>query len=230
MTTDLKAFRFRTAASLCLSYIALIVCLLALACGCGKTGAEDSEGGSEATIKLLDPGAEPKRIFRFVVEKGLKPTLIVNTHGHIDHIGANKDVKEEYDIPLLIHSADSPLLNNVQDSQLRMFLQAKDSPPADKFIEEGEKIRIGESELLVIHTPGHSEGSVSLLSNGFILSGDLLFWRSVGRTDLPGGSWRVLESSIRNKIFNLPEDTIVLPGHGPSTSVGQEKSSILFFT
>jgi glyoxylase-like metal-dependent hydrolase (beta-lactamase superfamily II) len=122
------------------------------------------------------------------------------------------------------------MLKNVQDSQLKMFLQAKDSPPADKFIEEGEKISIGESELLVIHTPGHSPGSVSLLGDGFILSGDLLFWRSVGRTDLPGGSWRVLESSIRNKIFTLAEDIVVLPGHGPSTSVGQEKSSNPFFT
>jgi glyoxylase-like metal-dependent hydrolase (beta-lactamase superfamily II) len=179
---------------------------------------------------IVDPGAEPRRIFRFVVEKGLKPVLIVNTHGHIDHIGANRDVKEEYDIPILIHSADSPMLNNVQDSQLRMFLQAKDSPPADKFIDEGERISIGESELTVLHTPGHSEGSVSLLSDGFILSGDLLFWRSVGRTDLPGGSWKVLESSIRNRIFTLAEDVVVLPGHGPSTSVGQEKSSNPFFT
>jgi len=128
---------------------------------------------------VVDPGAEPHKIIHLIIHNKLKPVIILNTHGHVDHIGANQNIKEKYNIPLAIH----------------------------------------------IHTPGHSPGSVSFLGDGFILSGDTLFCGGVGRTDLPGGSWQELEQSIKNKILVLPEETIVLPGHGPSTSVRQEKKS-----
>ncbi len=173
---------------------------------------------------IVDPGAEAKKIFRLITEKGLTPVVLLNTHGHIDHIGANKDVKERFNIPLYIHDSDKSMLENVQQSELSFFLDAKDSPSPDKYLEEGDTLKIGKSSLKVIHTPGHSPGSVSFLGDGFLISGDTLFYGGVGRTDLPGGSWTELVKSIKTKILTLPDEMIVLPGHGPSTTVGQEKS------
>jgi glyoxylase-like metal-dependent hydrolase (beta-lactamase superfamily II) len=177
---------------------------------------------------VVDPGAEPEKIIHTVAELGLNPVVLINTHGHIDHVGANKDIAEKYGIPLCIHSSDSHMLDNILVSAMGPLLGAKKSPKPSRFLEEGEIIAIGNSHLEVIHTPGHSPGSVSLKGDSFLLSGDLLFCGGVGRTDLPGGSWKVLEDSIRNKVFVLPDDTIVLPGHGPSTSVGQEKMTNMF--
>ena len=179
---------------------------------------------------VVDPGAEAGNITRQIAEKELKPRLILNTHGHVDHIGANKDIKDKYDIPLFIHSADSPMLESVLQTEMGIFLGAKDSPPADRFLDDEKEINIGKSHLRVIHTPGHSPGSVSFLGDGFLLSGDTLFFGGVGRTDLPGGSWQELVSSIKNKILTMPEDMIVLPGHGPHTTVGEEKRSNPFIT
>lgn len=179
---------------------------------------------------VVDPGAEADRIFQLIARKSLKPALILNTHGHIDHIGANKDIKEKFNIPLYIHSADSPMLENVQQSEMAIFLGAMDSPSPDHLLNDGDKIKIGESFLRVIHTPGHSPGSVSFLGDGFLLSGDTLFFGGVGRTDLPGGSWEDMESSIKNKILTMPDEMIVLPGHGPFTTVGQEKRANPFIT
>jgi glyoxylase-like metal-dependent hydrolase (beta-lactamase superfamily II) len=171
---------------------------------------------------VIDPGAEPEKIFRLIGNKELKPTILINTHGHVDHTGANRDIKDKFDIPLYIHAADCPMLEDILQSELSFFLGAKESPPPDKFLEEGDKIKIGNVSLSVVHTPGHSPGSVSLMGNGILFSGDTLFFGGVGRTDLPGGSWEELEGSIREKIFTLPADTVVLPGHGPTTTVDQE--------
>jgi len=179
---------------------------------------------------VIDPGAEADRIFPVICERKLRPVIILNTHGHVDHIGANKDIKERFGIPLLIHSLDNPMLAKAQQSELSFFLGAKESPPADKFFKEGDRIKIGNSSLQVLHTPGHSPGSVSFLAETFLLSGDTLFWGGVGRTDLPGGSWKDLENSIKTKILTLPDELLVLPGHGPSTSVGEEKNSNPFIT
>lgn len=134
-------------------------------------------------------------------------------------------MKERFNIPLRIHSLDSPMLGETQQSELSFFLQASTSPPADSFFEEGDKIEIGKFSLDVIHTPGHSPGSVSFVGDGFLLSGDTLFCQGVGRTDLPGGNWEEMVSSVKNKIFTLPEEMVVLPGHGPSTSIGREKNT-----
>lgn len=179
---------------------------------------------------VIDPGAEAGYITRQIAEKELRPRLILNTHGHVDHIGANKDIKDKYDIPLFIHSADSPMLESVLQTEMGIFLGAKDSPPADHFLDDGEEIKIGKSRLKVIYTPGHSPGSVSFLGDGFLLSGDTLFFGGVGRTDLPGGSWPELVNSIKNRILTMPEEMIVLPGHGPHTTIGQEKRSNPFIT
>ncbi len=174
---------------------------------------------------VVDPGAEADRIFPLILEFGLKPVYILNTHGHIDHIGANRDVKDKFGIPLAIHSLDGPLLEMVQQFELSFFLGAKESPPADFLLKDGDSIAIGKSALRVIHTPGHTPGSVSLLGDGILFSGDTLFNGGVGRTDLPGGSTRDLEQSIRERILTLPPETTVLPGHGPWTTVGEEKES-----
>ncbi|MGD8537420.1 MAG: MBL fold metallo-hydrolase [Candidatus Aminicenantes bacterium] len=171
---------------------------------------------------VIDPGAEADKIFRIIHQKGLKPTLLINTHGHVDHVGANRDIKDKFDIPLYIHEADRPMLESILQSGLGLFLGAKKSPPPDDFMEEGDELTIGHTSLKVMHTPGHSPGSVSLMGDGCLFSGDTLFCGGVGRTDLPGGSWEELERSIREKIFTLPPDTLVLTGHGPSTTVDQE--------
>jgi len=174
---------------------------------------------------IVDPAAEADKIFILIARKELKPVVILNTHGHIDHIGANRDMKERFDVPLRIHSLDGHMLGNEQQSELDFFLQAKISPPADSFFKDGEKIKIGKSFLRVVHTPGHSPGSVSFIGDGFVLSGDTLFCGGVGRTDLPGGNWEEMENSLKNKILTLPAEMIVLPGHGPSTSIAQEKNT-----
>jgi len=179
---------------------------------------------------VIDPGAEAERIFPVILERQLRPVIILNTHGHVDHIGANKDIKEKFGIPLCIHSLDSPMLAKAQQSELSFFLGAKESPPADSFFKDGDRIKIGKRCLQVLHTPGHSPGSVSFLGDTFLLSGDTLFWGGVGRTDLPGGSWKDLGNSLKTRILTLPEEILVLPGHGPSTSVGEEKNSNPFIT
>jgi len=179
---------------------------------------------------VVDPGAEHEQIFPVIFEEGLRPVILINTHGHVDHIGANKDVKEHFGVPIYIHAADGPMLGKVQQLELSLFLGATDSPPADHFMTDGEVIRIGNGSLRVLHTPGHSPGSVSLLGDGFLLSGDTLFMEGVGRTDLPGGSQKQLEQSIREKIMTLPDEIVVLPGHGPHTTIGQERVNNPFLT
>ena len=174
---------------------------------------------------VVDPGADPDKIIQEVKSNHLKPTAIVNTHGHVDHVGANKPVKEEFDIPLYIHRDDLKLLKSALQSGFGLMIGAKKSPPPDGFLEDGDVLELGEKNLKVLHTPGHSPGSISLLGDGFILSGDVLFRGGVGRTDLPGGSWEMLQESIKKRIFTLPPDTLVLPGHGPSTKVSFEKNS-----
>jgi glyoxylase-like metal-dependent hydrolase (beta-lactamase superfamily II) len=174
---------------------------------------------------VVDPGADPDKIFQVIDRAKIQPVILINTHGHIDHIGANKDIKDKYGIPLYIHEGDKEMLALGHQSEISIFLGAKESPAPDEYLKEGDEIKINNSFLKVIHTPGHSPGSVCLLGDGLLLSGDTLFNMGVGRTDLPGGSWEELERSIRSKIFALPEDIMVLPGHGPSTTVGREKNS-----
>jgi len=178
---------------------------------------------------IVDPGADPDRIIQKVKSNNFKPTAIVNTHGHVDHVGANKPIKEEFDIPLYIHKDDLKLLKSALQSGFGLMIGAKKSPPPDGFIKENDTLELGESYLKVLHTPGHSPGSISLFGDGFVLSGDALFRGGVGRTDLPGGSWEKLQESIKKKIFSLPPDTLILPGHGPSTKVSFERKSNPYF-
>lgn len=174
---------------------------------------------------VIDPGAEAEKILPAILEAGLKPVVILNTHGHIDHIGANRDIKDRFGVPLGIHPLDRLLLEKAQELELSIFLGAKESPLPDLMLEDGETIEIGHCRLGVIHTPGHTPGSVSFRSEAVLFSGDTLFNGGVGRTDLPGGSARDLELSIREIILPLPRETVVLPGHGPWTTIGEEWES-----
>ena len=174
---------------------------------------------------VIDPGAEPDEIIRNIIERGLEPVVILNTHGHVDHIGANKDIKDRFPVPLRIHQADLPMMHGIMASEISSWMGAKASPEPDGYLQEGDRITVGNASIEVLHTPGHSPGSVSLLGEGVLFSGDTLFCGGVGRTDLPGGSWPELESSIRDKILPLDDELLVLPGHGPSSTIGREKGA-----
>jgi glyoxylase-like metal-dependent hydrolase (beta-lactamase superfamily II) len=175
---------------------------------------------------VIDPGAEPDRILAALRAAGAKVTAIVNTHGHWDHSGANGAVKEATGAPLLIHAADAPWLTmrqTVTGAGLGL-LHPVQSPPADRVLQGEEELPLGRFRLRVIHTPGHTPGGICLYLPGVLFSGDTLFAEGVGRTDLPGGSPSALASSIREKLFSLPDETVVYPGHGAPTTIGDERS------
>jgi glyoxylase-like metal-dependent hydrolase (beta-lactamase superfamily II) len=147
---------------------------------------------------------------------------IINTHGHIDHIGANKALRDKYDIPLQIHEADGPLLTLPQDRELQMLIGGAPSPPADAFFTGGDTLRIGNLAVEVIYTPGHTPGSVCLKMSLGIITGDTLFNMGIGRTDLPGGDTDALFRSIEEKLYREDPSTVIYPGHGPTSTIGEE--------
>lgn len=177
---------------------------------------------------VVDPSGDVDLILREAEKDGLRIIKIVNTHGHIDHIMGNADMKAKTNAPIIIHEADAPLITNHSSYKLLMF-DAQPSPPPDLTVKDGDKISFGEEELQVIHTPGHSPGSMCLYANGHVFTGDTLFVQGVGRTDLTGGSWPLLLESITQKLFSLPDETVVLPGHNygqkPTSTIGDEKTN-----
>ena len=181
--------------------------------GCEKT--------KEAVV--IDPGDEADRILLTLAQSELKVKYIINTHGHFDHVGANKRLKEVTGADLMIHKEDVPMLGQLTATAGSFGLSAENSPGPDNLLEDGETITFGEITLQVIHTPGHSLGGVSLSTNGALFVGDTLFAGSIGRTDLPGGDYDVLIASIQNKLFPLGDDVTVYTGHGPETTIGVEK-------
>lgn len=180
-------------------------------------------GNNEAVI--VDPGAEPGRILDVVKRRKLTVTHVINTHGHFDHIGANKQVLEATEAQLMIHAGDEAQLVRAADVSTMYGLFAENSPLPEKHLEDGINLTVGTTTIRVIHTPGHTPGGCSLYfpDRNMVLTGDTLFNDSVGRTDLPGGSHETLVASIKNKLFVLPDDTLVIPGHGPTTTIGKEK-------
>lgn len=175
---------------------------------------------------VIDPAAEEDRIFKEAESRGYNIKYIVNTHSHIDHVMGNRRMKELTNAEIIIHEKESSALIQQSSSMMQMF-HAQPSPPADITVKEGDIITIGETSLRVIHTPGHSPGCICLYHNGMVFTGDTLFVGGVGRTDLGGGSLQQLVSSIREKLFVLPNETVVAPGHNygdaPKSTIGREK-------
>ena len=184
--------------------------------------------GDEKTGEALviDPAAETSQILSIAEKNGLTIKTIVNTHGHVDHIGGNLDMKTRTGADIIIHEEDADMLISTPAAYLRMF-GAKQSPPADITVKEGDVVAVGGLSLKVVHTPGHSPGSMCLYMDGLVFTGDTLFVGAVGRTDLPGGSWPLMHQSIMGKLAILPDETKVLPGHNygasPTSTIGYEK-------
>jgi glyoxylase-like metal-dependent hydrolase (beta-lactamase superfamily II) len=177
---------------------------------------------------LIDAGDEPERLLSELASSQLKLKAIVATHGHFDHVLAVDHVRNKTGAPFYLHGADAPILASMQQ-RARMLLGLELGPPplVDKYLKEGDVLTVGRYTFEVLHTPGHSPGSICLIGNGLLFSGDTLFAGSIGRTDTPGGNFLLLAESVIKKLFALPDATRVYPGHGPDTTIGDEKSSNL---
>lgn len=180
-------------------------------------------GVSRRKAAIVDPGFDSEILLDTLRERGLELEWIVNTHGHLDHVAGNRWFKEQTAARLALHGEDVALLAHARE-QARMFgLEAENSPPPDVELEEGVPFEFDGTALQVIHTPGHSPGGICLRWDGSMLVGDTLFQGSIGRTDLPGGSHPTLVASIRDKLFRLPGETVCYPGHGPETTLAEER-------
>lgn len=175
---------------------------------------------------IIDPGGTSEAIIGFIAESGLKPVAIVDTHGHADHIGANGILRDEYGCHLLIHEADARYLTDADFNLSGMIgITGPISPPPDRTLSDGDIVVVGATAFTVIHTPGHTPGGISLYAGSTLFCGDALFAGSIGRTDFPGGSHDQLIDSIKRRLLVLPDDTYVYPGHGPVTTIGEERRS-----
>ena len=179
---------------------------------------------------VIDPGLDPDKILEQLRHLQLNPTAILNTHGHADHIAGNAAVKEAYpNCPLIIGHGDVEKLTDPVKNLSAGFGVGLTSPPADRTVREGDTLDLAGFQLAVLETPGHSIGHVVFVTQDMeptrIFGGDVLFAGSVGRTDFPDGSWEQLRASIQEKLFKLPDEAIVYTGHGPTTTIGQEKRS-----
>jgi hydroxyacylglutathione hydrolase len=173
---------------------------------------------------VIDPAGDAMRILDSISELGLSIGLIVLTHAHPDHIGAIAQLKETTKAKFALHGAEAGTINQYSNSQFTMFDPTfRPPPPPDRLLQDGDSIDIGDIVFRVLHTPGHSPGGICIAGYGVVFSGDTLFNMSIGRTDGPGGDYDLLISSIKSKLLNLPDDTLVLPGHGPKTTIGWER-------
>jgi glyoxylase-like metal-dependent hydrolase (beta-lactamase superfamily II) len=181
--------------------------------------------GCEETHKaaVIDPGDEAERILYKLAGHKLTVTSIINTHGHFDHVSANKELKNATGAELIIHAADAPMLASLSEMAAAFGLSCDNSPPPDRTVDEGDTIAFGNIEMKVLHTPGHSPGGISLVCGNRVFVGDTLFAGSIGRTDFPGGDFDTLISAIRTKLFPLGDEVMVFCGHGPETTIGREK-------
>ncbi|MDP3791177.1 MAG: MBL fold metallo-hydrolase [Candidatus Omnitrophota bacterium] len=174
---------------------------------------------------LIDPGGEPDRIKDALKKRGLSPKFIINTHGHGDHILGNG----YFDIPVYVHRLEKDFLIDPNKNLSGMFGFFFKSPKATKLLEDGEKISLDNLKLEILHTPGHTPGGISIKLDGVVFTGDTLFAGAIGRTDLPEGSEELILKSIKEKLFVLDDDVVVYPGHGPKSTIGEEKRTNPFF-
>ena len=178
---------------------------------------------------IIDPGCyfpeEQDEIMTFITQSKLKPRMLLNTHCHLDHVFGNKFIAETFGLTLQLHQKENPLLDYAPTSGLMYNMPFDNYAGAYIYLKEGDIVKLGDDELLVIEAPGHSPGHICFYcaKQNFIISGDVLFNRSIGRTDLPGGNHQTLLKNIREKLFVLPDETVVYSGHGPVTTIGEEK-------
>ncbi len=186
---------------------------------CYLVGCEETQEGV-----VIDPGGHPQRILAEVERHGLTIKVVLNTHAHFDHTDANRAIVEATGAPLALHPLERPLLQASGGAAL-FGLQADPSPPPDLELHDGDELEVGKLRFQVLHTPGHTPGHVCFYepAEGVLFDGDVLFYRGIGRTDLQGGSWQQLMSSIQRVLFALPDETVVYSGHGPATTIGDEK-------
>ena len=189
---------------------------------CYVIGDQESRVGA-----LIDPGDEAARIAMAVEETGLDIGSIIVTHAHIDHVGAVAALTEEYACPVLMHAEAEPELEGLPTQAMMMGIRFGKAPKVDRYVEDEEVVEVGDLRLRSLYTPGHAPGHLAfyLQDEGLVLSGDALFAGSVGRVDLPGGSMEVLMQSIEERLLTLPNETVVCPGHGPRTTIGNERTS-----
>lgn len=172
---------------------------------------------------VIDPGEATDELMAAL--EGDNVTKVVNTHAHIDHVGGNAAIVEKFGCELIIHADCVEMLRGVS-AQGQMFgMTVADSPEPTSLFDEGDVVTVGEISLKVFNCPGHATGHVGLLGDGFVFGGDVLFQGSIGRTDLPGGDFNVLMTSIKEKFLTLPDETIVYSGHGPNTTIGSERTA-----
>jgi hydroxyacylglutathione hydrolase len=183
---------------------------------------------------IIDAGCyfdeEFKQLFSYISSNKLKPVKLINTHAHIDHILGIPGISEYYNLVPEFHKEELYLVNGVFEQGKMFGTNLKSFPKVSFDLEETKELKFGHSQLKVIHVPGHSKGSVALanISDKFIITGDVLFKGSIGRTDLPGGDYNTLLNSITNKLLNFSDETVIFPGHGPSSTIGEEKASNFF--
>ncbi len=185
-----------------------------------------SESTREAV--LIDPGNDPKFILKKLETLNVKAKLLLHTHAHFDHIGGSKELHDVTGAPIYLHKKDQLLYQSLPMQSLMFGLPPLKTGPIEHFIEDGEKFGLGDLLFLTtLHTPGHTEGGCSFYTDVFeqpiVFAGDTLFQGSIGRTDLPGGSFEVLKKSILERLYTLPENTLVITGHGPATTIGEER-------
>jgi hydroxyacylglutathione hydrolase len=184
---------------------------------------------SDRSCLIIDPGSEGKKLIHLLNNRKLKPVAIFLTHAHFDHIGGVDEVRDFYKIPVYLHKQEEKWLgdSSLNGSQFFMIQDSITVKPADFILKNEGEMKIGGFEFDIFHTPGHSPGSVSFYfkKDGFVLSGDALFQGSIGRTDLPGGNEAQLLKSIHDKLLVLPEETYILSGHGPVTTIADEMDS-----
>ncbi len=181
----------------------------------------EDERTKEAIV--IDPGDDAAAILNVIGTRELKVKYIINTHAHFDHVGANKAIKDATGAEIVLHEGDAALLGATKD-QARMFgMTAPSSPKADRYVKHGDVLTAGGISLRVLHTPGHSSGGICLVGGGVAFTGDSLFAGSIGRTDLGGGDLMTLITSIRENLMTLPDETLVLSGHGPQSTIGEER-------
>ncbi len=172
---------------------------------------------------VIDPGGDAPVILKAIESLSLKVAYIVNTHGHLDHIGANSELHSALNCPIAIGNLDQGMLTDAGENLSYHVGPPMTSPAAEILLEHGDKLEFGRCTLEVLATPGHTRGGISLYGHGILFAGDTLFQRSIGRSDLPGGNQQQQLASIRTKLLTLPDATRVLPGHGPETTIGQER-------